>query len=58
MITIKEIDIEQFIDGLLAQGYTSDIAIALYDYRVNGIDTLEKAETAYNDYLKSKGEIL
>lgn len=59
MIRIIKQDINQFIAKMLNQGTTeSDIPIILYDYRINGIDTMEKAESAYSDYIKSKGETL
>ena len=59
MIQIIQIDIDNYIDNLWANGDRGDdIIIMLYDCRINGIDTIEKAETAYGEWLKQKGEQL
>ena len=47
MIKIIQIDIDNYIDNLWANGDRGDdIIITLYDCRINGIDTIEKAEYA------------
>lgn len=57
IIQIKQIDIDAFIDQLVIAGENGDEVICtLYDCRINGIDTIEKAETAYLEWLKQKGE--
>ena len=59
LIKIIQIDINNYIDNLWANGDRGeDIIITLYDCRINGIDTIEKAETAYSEWLKQKGEQL
>lgn len=59
IIQIKQIDIDAFIDQLVIAGENGDEVIyTLYDCRINGIDTIEKAETAYGEWLKQKGEQL
>lgn len=58
-IQIIQIDIDNYIDNLWANGERGDDIIAtLYDCRINGIDTIDKAETAYGEWLKQKGEQL
>lgn len=58
-IKIIQIDINNYIDNLWVNGDRGDdIIITLYDCRINGIDTIEKAETAYGEWLKQKGEQL
>lgn len=48
IIQIKQIDIDAFIDQLVIAGENGyDVIYTLYDYRINGIDTIEKAEYAY-----------
>ncbi len=55
IIQIKQIDIDAFIDQLVIAGENGDEVICtLYDCRINGIDTIEKAETAYSEYLYKK----
>ncbi len=55
MIKIIQIDINNYIDNLWANGDRGDdIIITLYDCRINGIDTIEKAETAYGEWLRRK----
>lgn len=55
IIQIKQIDIDNYIDNLWANGDRGDdIIVTLYDCRINGIDTIEKAETAYSEYLYKK----
>lgn len=59
LIKIIQNDINNYIDNLWANGDRGDdIIITLYDCRINGIDTIEKAETAYGEWLKQKGEQL
>ena len=59
LIQIIQIDIDAYIDALVAKNETGDdIICTLYDCRINGIDTIEKAETAYGEWLKQKGEQL
>lgn len=59
LIKIIQIDINNYIDNLWANGDRGDdIIITLYDCRINGIDTIEKAETAYGEWQKQKGEQL
>lgn len=46
---------DEYIDNLWADGYRGEeIVSILYDRRINGIDTIEKAETAYGEWLKRK----
>ena len=53
MIQIIQIDIDNYIDNLWANGDRGDdIIIMLYDCRINGIDTIEKAETAYGEWAR------
>lgn len=55
MIQIIQIDIDNYIDNLWANGDRGDdIIITLYDCRINGIDTIEKAETAYGEWAKKR----
>lgn len=56
LIKIIQIDIDNYIDNLWANGDRGDdIIITLYDCRINGIDSIPKAETAYEEYLLRKG---
>ena len=51
MIRTIQIDIDEYIDNLWAKGERGDdIIITLYDCRINGIDTIEKAEIAYGEW--------
>lgn len=51
MIRTIQIDIDEYIDNLWANGERGDdIIITLYDCRINGIDTIEKAEIAYGEW--------
>lgn len=55
MIKIIQIDIGNYIDNLWANGDRGDdIIITLYDCRINGIDTIEKAETAYGEWARKR----
>ena len=55
LIQIIQIDIDNYIDNLWANGDRGDdIIITLYDCRINGIDTIEKAEITYSEYLYKK----
>lgn len=55
MIKIIQIDIDNYIDILWANGDRGDdIIITLYDCRINGIDTIEKAETAYGEWARKR----
>lgn len=55
MIKIIQIDIDNYIDNLWANGDRGeDIIITLYDCRINGIDTIEKAETAYGEWARKR----
>lgn len=55
MIKIIQIDIDNYIDNLWANGDRGDdIIVTLYDYRINGIDTIEKAETAYGEWARKR----
>ena len=55
IIQIIQIDIDQYIDMLVSEGETgNNIMITLYDNRVNDIDSLDKAESAYGEYLHRK----
>lgn len=55
MIKIIQIDIDNYIDNLWANGdRCDDIIVTLYDYRINGIDTIEKAETAYGEWARKR----
>ena len=57
MIKIIQIDIDNYIDNLWANGDRGDdIIITLYDCRINGIDTIEKAETAYGEWARKRKE--
>lgn len=54
-IQIIQIDIDNYIDKLWANGDRGDdIIITLYDCRINGIDTIEKAETAYGEWARKR----
>lgn len=55
LIQIIQIDIDNYIYNLWANGDRGDdIIITLCDGRINGIDTIEKAETAYGEWLRRK----
>lgn len=55
MIKIIQIEIDNYIDNLWANGDRGDdIIITLYDYRINGIDSIEKAETAYGEWARKR----
>lgn len=55
IIQIKQIDIDNYIDNLWANGDRGDyIIVTLYDYRINGIDTIEKAEYAYGEWARKR----
>lgn len=55
IIQIKQIDIDNYIDNLWANGDRGDdIIVMLYDCRINGIDTIEKAETAYGEWARKR----
>ena len=55
MIKIIQINIDNFIDNLWANGDRGDdIIITLYDCRINGIDTIEKAEYAYGEWARKR----
>lgn len=55
MIKIIQIDIDNYIDNLWVNGERGDdIIITLYDCRINGIDTIEKAETAYGEWARKR----
>lgn len=55
IIQIKQIDIDAFIDQLVIVGENGDEVICtLYDCRINGIDTIEKAETAYGEWARKR----
>lgn len=55
MIKIIQIGINNYIDNLWANGDRGDdIIITLYDCRINGIDTIEKAETAYGEWARKR----
>lgn len=55
MIKIIQIDIDNYIDSLWANGDRGDdIIITLYDYRINGIGTIEKAEYAYGEWARKR----
>ncbi len=51
-IQIVQIDINEYIKALVDKGESKENVIyALYDGRVNGIDTFDKCEEAYAAYL-------
>lgn len=55
IIQIKQIDIDAFIDQLVISGENGDdIIYTLYDCRINGIDTIEKAEYAYGEWARKR----
>lgn len=55
MIKIIQINIDNYIDNLWANGDRGDdIIITLYDCRINGIDTIEKAEYAYGEWARKR----
>ena len=55
IIQIKQIDIDNYIDNLWANGDSGDdIIVTLYDCRINGIDTIEKAEYAYGEWARKR----
>ena len=55
VIKIIQIDIDNYIDNLWANGDRGDdIIVTLYDCRINGIDTIEKAETAYGEWARKR----
>ena len=55
MIKIIQIDIDNYIDSLWANGDRGDdIIITLYDCRINGIDTIEKAEYSYGEWARKR----
>lgn len=55
MIKIIQIDIDNYIDNLWVNGDRGDdIIITLCDSRINGIDTIEKAETAYGEWARKR----
>lgn len=55
IIQIKQIDIDNYIDNLWANGDRGDdIIVMLYDCRINGIDTIEKAEYAYGEWARKR----
>lgn len=59
MIKIIQIDIDNYIDNLWVNGERGDdIIITLYDCRINGIDTIEKAETAYGEWARKRKDDL
>ena len=52
---MPKIDIDNYIDNLWANGDRGDdIIITLYDCRINGIDTIEKAEYAYGEWARKR----
>lgn len=49
------VNIDEYIDNLWADGYRGEeIVSILYDCRINGIDTIEKAETAYGEWARKR----
>lgn len=55
IIQIKQIDIDNYIDNLWANGDRGDdIIVTLYDCLINGIDTIEKAEYAYGEWARKR----
>lgn len=54
-IQIIQIDIDNYIDNLWANGERGDdIITTLYDCRINGIDSIDKAETAYGEWARKR----
>jgi hypothetical protein len=59
MIQIIQIDIDNYIDNLWANGDRGDdIIVTLYDCRINGIDSIPKAETAYGEWARKRKGVL
>lgn len=59
MIKIIQIDIDNYIDNLWANGDRGDdIIVTLYDCRINGIDSIPKAETAYGEWARKRKDDL
>ena len=53
LIKRTQIDIDNFIENLWANGERgNDIVITLYDCRINGIDSIPKAESAYKTWVE------
>lgn len=54
MIKIIKIDINEYIKRLADSGESAEnIVLALYDGRVNGLDTIEKCEQAVAEYVNN-----
>lgn len=59
MIQIIQIDIDNYIDNLWANDDRGDdIIVTLYDCRINGIDSIPKAETAYGEWARKRKGVL
>lgn len=59
MIKIIQIDIDNYIDNLWTNGDRGDdIIVTLYDCRINGIDSIPKAETAYGEWARKRKGVL
>ena len=59
MIQIIQIDIDNYIDNLWADDDRGDdIIVTLYDCRINGIDSIPKAETAYGEWARKRKGVL